>query len=371
MSLTLIQSADPALTYLAHPATFPSFIYHEAELVSDGGQFQESIALVEGFYYDISRDRYVVIALMDQIFWPSWKYTRFDIDPETGLQTGRQDFGGGAIGFSWTRGYQNSDWKKVYAHRIFNPTNYIVEVRPTIPEPTSVQLANPIVTDADVGGLGLNYFTLNREQNIVAFSNGVDSNLNRFNYSTQTNLGAMKLPEGNVSDFATESNELVWVLQKDSGGSGFVVSKVNFIDKKYELYSKVPAATSGTDISASIAFDTLRKSVAVFRHRADSSVDGSAQHVVDIYKPIVLTDTLTAPVPVTELKPNKRATLVAHLLDQKGTGAGGKTVKVTKTNPDANLKQSTTSVRGNGSIVIPYDTPNPNATDTITLQVTT
>lgn len=369
MSLTLVETASPAMSYLAVPSTLPSFVYPIPVPPSSGGQFQESISSIEGFYYDISRDRYVIIALMDQIFWPSWKYTRLDFSPITGLLVSRQDFSGGAIGFAWTRGYQNSDWKKVYAQRIFSPTNVIVEVRPTVPEPTTVQLANPIVTATDVGGLDLRFFTLNRENKIVAFSTGTDSFLYRYNYATQTNIGRIKLPESGVSDFATESDELVWILQKDEGGSGFVVSKVNFMIKQYQLYSKVPPVVSGTDLSVNIAFDALRKSIAVFRRRTDAS-NGAATHVLDIYKPIIDTTTLTAPVPVTELKPNTRSTFVAHLFDDKGSGGGGKTVKVTKTNPDSSLKQPVTSVRGNGSIVIPYDAPNPKATDTLTLTVT-
>ena len=370
MSLQLVQTGSPALSYSECPSPLPSSAIFNLQLCTPPREFQEEIALVEGFYYDIARDRYVLIVLMNQIFFPSWKYTRFDFSPVTGLQTSREDFSGGAIGFSWTRGYQNSDWKKVYAQRIFSPINDVVEVRPTIPEPTSFQLANPIVRSSDVDDLNMGFFALNREQNIIAFNTGTDSSLHRYNYVSGTSIGAMKLPENGVSDVASESNELMWILQKDSGGQGFVISKVNFITKQYQMYSKVPAAVSGTDISASIAFDTLRKSVAVFRHRADAS-NGAATHVLDIYKPIVSTTTITSPVPVTELKPNSRATLVAHLMDDKGTGGGGKTVKVTKTNPDSNLKQPTTTVRGNGSIVIPYDTPNPEATDTITLQVTT
>ena len=187
----------------------------------------------------------------------------------------------------------------------------------------------------------------------------------------------MKLPEGSVSDVAYESDELMWVLQKDEGGDGFVATKINYLKRKTELFSKIPSSVSGADLSASVAYDSVRKSVAVFRRRAPAS-DGSATHILEIYKPIIEfgrdssqgETILMDPIPVTRLKPNDRATLVGNMVDAKGTGAGGKSVKVTNTNASGTLKQPNTTVQKNGSIVIPYDTPDAETTDTITLEVT-
>ncbi len=245
------------------------------------------------------------------------------------------------------------------------------------PDPTTAQLANPVVVSSDVDDFLMQHFAINREQTIIAFSTGIDSFLRRYNYSTGTDIGRMKLAEGNVSDIAFESGELLWVLQTDEGGSGFVATKINYLTRQTQLFSKVPSAVAGTDISAGIAYDSLRKSVAVFRERA-SATNGGATHIIDIYKPIIefgkdFADgetILTQPVPVTRLNPNDRGILVANMIDAKGTGASGKKIKVTNTDASGTLKQPTTSVQKSGSIVIPYDTPNADATDTITLEVT-
>lgn len=366
MSLQLVQSASPAFNYLGFPSTPPSFVY---PLPVPNTNFQESLVTIEGFFYDFSRDVFVLIGSFDQIYWPSWKYTRLDFSPSTGALVSREDFTGGAIGFAWTKAYSNSDWKKVYAQRIFLPVNAVIEVNPLSPEPTTFQINNPVVSDADVDGRNMDSFALNREQNIIAFSTGIEPFIQRYNYATNTNLGAMKVPETRVRNIASESNELAWVLLVDRTGTGFSVAKINFINRKYELYSKIVTATPGVDQDAAIAFDPIRKSLAVFRRRTDSST-GASTHVIDIYKPIIASTILTSPVPVEELKPNARIKFVAHLSDDKGSGGGGKSVKVTKANANASLKQPVLQSRTNGSIVIPYDTPGPNATDTISLEVT-
>lgn len=368
MSLQLVQSGNPAVTYQV-ATSLPSFVYN-AHLVTSPRIYKEEIASIEGFYYDIARDKYVLVALMDQIFYPSWKYTRFDFSPETGLQVSREDFEGGAIGFAWTTGYENGDWKKVYAHRIFSPNNAIVEVRNTIPEPTSFQLNNPIVQDSDVGGLAMNTFVLSRENNIIAFSDGNGHFVYRFNYNTGSQLTSIRIPEQGMRDMAYENNELAWGLMNDNGSSGgFAVAKFNFISPKFQMYSRVPPSASGTDQDASIAFDSVRKSLAVFRKRAADST-GAAQHIIDIYKPIEVPTDITDPVPVTHIKANSRGTLVAHVIGEKGTGGGNRAVKVTNTNASATLKHPTTVSQLNGSVVIPYDAPDGNSTDTITLSVT-
>ncbi len=70
MSLQLKQTGTPALTYLLCSGTGSFF----PEFCTAPRIYQEEIRALEGFYYDISRDKYVLMALMNQIFWPSWKY---------------------------------------------------------------------------------------------------------------------------------------------------------------------------------------------------------------------------------------------------------------------------------------------------------
>lgn len=367
MSLQLIQSANPAFSYLGYPSSPPSFVY---TLPVPNTNYQESLVRIQGFYYDANRDVYVVIGQFDQIYWPSWKYTRLDFSPVTGSLVSRQDFSGGALGFAWTRGYTSSDFKKVYAQRIAAPTNAIIEITATLPDPTTSQLNNPIVESSDVANKNLFAYALNRANKIVAFNTGSEPYLERYNYGTGDNLGKMKLPSSNIFNIASESEELLWILMLDESGIGYAIAKINFINRKYELYSKLINATAGVDQEASIAFDSLRKSIAIFRRRSDNPSTGAATHVLDIYKPIIDLTTLTSPVPVDELKPNSRVRLVAHLSDDKGAAGGKKTVKVTNLNSNGTLKQPVTTVKTNGSILIPYDTPGPNETDTISLQVT-
>ena len=69
MSLNLVQTGSPALTYFLCPAVLPP-INFSPELCNGTTLFLEKMTTIEGFYYDISRDVYVLIAAMDHIFFP-------------------------------------------------------------------------------------------------------------------------------------------------------------------------------------------------------------------------------------------------------------------------------------------------------------
>lgn len=364
MSLLLLTTGSPAISYDGCPdPSTPGQLFFSS-FCTIPRTFQESMSSAEGFFYDPGTDTYNLVARLNQIFWPSWKYNYYSISATTGLQVQKLRIEGGAIDFSWTGNRRAGGFKKVYAQRIFNPINAIVEITPTIGLPTASQLANPIITDADVGGRSLGQAVINRDQKIVGLVESFD--FVTIDYTSNTVLKRLRLPENGVVDTAYEDDQRCWILMTDTSG-GLIVVKINYILGRVELMSRLQDSDSGPDISASIAFDTRRKNVAVFRRRNDNS-DGSPAHIVEIYKPIALANILTEPVPVTAVLPNKQATFVAHVAGDKGEAGSG--VKVTASTAGVGkIKKGTSTSRGGGSVVLPYDAGNKNLTDTITLEI--
>lgn len=363
MSLLLLQTGSPAINYLSCPPPSTPGQNYFPEFCTLPRTFQEELASVEGYYYDPNTDTYNFLGLMNQIFWPSWSYVYWSIDPKTGLEIQRTSITGGATDFAWTGSRRSGDFKKVYAQRIANPTNALVEIDPALGVPNSFQLANPVITNNDVNGLSLSLAVVNRQDTIVGVVDNFD--FVTVDYSTATEIRRIRLPENNVVDTAYEDNERCWVLMTDVSG-GLIVVKINYILGRIELMSRLQDSLTGPDISASIAFDTRRKNISVFRRKADGT-DGSAQSIVEIYKPISLSTILTDPVPVTAIEPNKEAIFVAHVLGDKGEAGSG--VQVKATTITGKIKKGTSSAKGDGSVVLPYEAPDKNLTDTISLEI--
>lgn len=364
MSLLLLKTGSPAINYSSCPDPgdpgqnyFPNFCQFPRV-------FQESITVPQGFFYEPNTDKYNLVSRLNHIFWPSWKYNYYRISPVTGVEESRQGIAGGAIDFSWTGDRRAGGYKKIYAYRIFFPINAIVEITPEIGLATVEQLATPLINASDVNGLSLAKSIINRKDTIVGLIDGFD--FVTINYTTATELKRIRLPENVIDDIAYEDDQRCWVLLRDPN-SGLVIVKINYILGRIELMSRLQTSESGPDITAQLAFDTRRKNIAVFRQRPDAA-DGSPQHIVEIYKPIALTNILTDPVPVTPIVPNQQATFVAHVAGDKGEAGTG--VKVSaSTSGSGKIKTGTSTARGDGSVVLPYDAGDKNTNDTVTLEI--
>ena len=188
-----------------------------------------------------------------------------------------------------------------------------------------------------------------------------------WDYTASSLTGTMAIPATFVDDMAYEDNERAWVVLRPAVGEVLpTVLKFNYKDRRFESMSAIQAS-GGTDHQTLIAYDSKRKTVAVFRQREDA-VDGAAQSVLGLYKPFAVPTNITEPVPVGPLVPGQVTIFVANMYGDRGEMGQLKKVTVTNTG-DGTILQPTVTPRTNGAVVFQYLAgPNPG-TDTIQVQV--
>jgi hypothetical protein len=108
--------------------------------------YRESILQLESFVYDAATDRYYLYATHTQVDWPSWSIWKSVIHPETGVIESHVEVNG-AVGFAWTSNMYNGGLNKTYAQYLNAP---LVEINPAIGIPTASQIANPVLTAAQI-----------------------------------------------------------------------------------------------------------------------------------------------------------------------------------------------------------------------------
>jgi hypothetical protein len=297
---------------------------------------------------------------MEFAAWPSWRINTYDLHPETGLVTS-QELGISVPGIAWARSYGNGEFRTVYANRFAGSGSNTI--CPVNPDTLVVDIANPVVESADVGGFIMNKFVLNRVDHLVAL--GDVQNIRIYNYNTQTLLGRITVSELFVNDMGFESNELAWATV-GAAMSDTALVKFNYKTMKPESISILqPGALS--DLNTGVAYDSKRKMVGVFRQHEEAT-DGAATHTLDIYKPFMVATNLTDPVPIQKVVKGETATMIAHLIGDRGEVGQVKPITVTNSG-DGTILQSTVSPRGNGSISFQYLAGDNPGSDTITLQV--
>ena len=368
MGLTLQQSTTPIIYRLCEPGDELS-IYNPQFCIAPRiyrEQFNATLG-VAAFYYDANADKYRLLSQLDFAIWPSWTINFYQIDPITGLQDGAT-FDGSSSGLAWTKSHEAGAFNKVYAHRTVDGT--IVEVDNTLGVPNASQLANPVLTVADIGGNAPTAFVLNRANSIIAFNGS--GQMQRWNFTTMTQLTSIAMPYLTIVDSAYESDELAWVLQRSNDLTKLAIVKVNYKNATVEGYSILDESLDdialGPDVNAGIAYDSLRKTVAVFRQKSPG-VDGGARHKLDLYKPIAKPTILTAPTPLKKVVKDVTVPMLAHLVGQVGEGGAGRQVEITNSG-SGKILQSMVGVKTNGSIPFLYEAPSTLGTDTITLETT-
>jgi hypothetical protein len=359
MRLTLLQSTQPIQYELCLPG---DGVIYNSYLCTPPRQYREEFfsSGIKGFYYDANKDEYVLIVLMQFAAWPSWRVNVWHINPETGLSTSKEE-GVPIPNIFFVRSYENGQLKKVYANKFAGAgSNSILVVDPVT---YAVNTNFPVVVDADVGGFLMDKFLLSRTNNLVALSDV--SKLRRYNYATQTQLESISFPEWTANDLAYESESVGWGVLSSATGfdAGLSVIKFNYLDPAVEILTAIQS--NGTERDSSIAFDSKRKAIAVFRNMPVDT-DGASLDILDIYKPVPGPFLITEAVPQGKLIPGKTVQMIAHIIGDRGEAGTVQCVTVSNTG-SGTILQTVVAPRGNGTISFQYRAgPNPG-TDTITL----
>jgi hypothetical protein len=116
-----------------------------------------------------------------------------------------------------------------------------------------------------------------------------------------------------------ESRESLWYVDKVG-----LMGKYAYQAGRWEGQASVQRETVAAT-NYMVAFDTLRKRLAVFRDVPDDPATGACRCEIEFYRPLVrvgretgATGGLTDPVPVTPLRAGQRARFVAHLVGEAG-----------------------------------------------------
>lgn len=357
MSLSLLQSTVPVeyeeclpgdgAVYNSYLCT-PPRIYRE-EIQPTG---------ILGFWYDETKDRFILLVRMSFALWPSWRINSYEIHPETGLVTA-QSLGRTISGVLFHGPYTGGDFRRVYANTL---AGAVANVDPTT---LVVDASNPLVTSADVDGAAISRFVLNQTDRTIVL--GRTGHVAVWNYVTNTRLGRISLPELFVNDLAYEDNDRCWaVIAPTLSLSNPGIVKLNYKKFVPELYTTLQPSDP-VDVNTRIAYDSKRKNLGVFRQRANAS-DGAATHALEIYKPYSLPTTLTDPVPVQSVVVNQISTITANLVGDRGEVGQVKAVSVSNDGAGFIL-QPTVTPRVNGSITFQYQAAATLGDDTITLGV--
>jgi hypothetical protein len=144
---------------------------------------------------------------------------------------------------------------------------------------------------------------------------------------------------------------------------GLAAVKFNYVTPAVEILSKIES--NGTEIQSAIAYDSKRKTIAVFRNMPVDT-DGASLDQLDIYKPIIVPTNITAPVPSSKLVPGTTVIMRANLIGDRGEAGSIKPVTITNTG-DGTILQPTVTPKLNGAISFQYLVGDNPGSDTITL----
>lgn len=359
MSLHLLQETTPIAYEVCLSDDLPTS--YNAFLCTPPRNYREELFLstgIWGFWYDANKDKYILLSLLGYVKWPGWRINSWEIDPITGVETlAIRDRS--VDGLTFLRGYENSDFNKVYALSI--TARDIKQI-----DPVTMQTLDPVVLEEAnlVPPVFIHTFVIARGKNQIFVS--TTNTFSKYQISDGALLSKMSSPAGTLADMAYEDNERAWATYQTPDGLTGVL-KVNYDTMKYEIITKLQPGAS-PDLDSAIAYDSKRKNIAVFRQRANA-VDGAAEHVLGIYKPFTEPIGITEPVPVGELIPGRVTTFIAHLYGSGGEVGQLQTVTVTNTG-DGTILQPTVTPASNGAVSVQYLAGQNPGSDTITFQVT-
>tara|TARA_R110000772_G_scaffold267971_3_gene393614 strand:- start:45614 stop:46690 length:1077 start_codon:yes stop_codon:yes gene_type:complete len=355
MSLSLLQETIPIQYELCQPGD--GAVYHP-ELCTPPRIYREDFFnnnAVEGFWYDANKDRYVMTVAMAYSLWPSWRWNKYEIHPETGLVT--TSILGGVNPGNGISNYENGEFGKVYAVATSGAFQSVIEL-----DPDSLVSAGTVMDENDIPSAAIGKFLINRQDKILVNAGTVITSV--YDYNLNTTLGQISMPALTISDLAYEDNERGWAVMDGQDGVSTLV-KFNYKSIKVEAITALQPG-SAPDFQTLIAYDSKRKVLAIFRQR-DPATDGAAQHVLGLYKPFAVATNLTQPIPMSKPQPGQVVTMVAHLHGDRGEVGQLKPVTVTNSG-DGTILQPTVTPRTNGAVVFQY-LPGANpGSDVITLQ---
>jgi hypothetical protein len=370
MSLWCLRTVAPCMEYIDNGKCYPppgppsQVWFYNPKLVTCPKHFQQGGGKLSHFYYDPGADLLRAIIVYSTTYWPSWDVQRLDYDPATGEWVNREDVLArkvfvGIWGSAWTGKSTMGSFNKLYA--CMNTGTQIREVE-------SFTL-NPVA-----GGWTVDPYTWNPKSIFsAAVVNRIDNYLagvSSWTLDCWKNIGTtpqrfaqLRLP--NVLGYlAYESRNYCWIITKDG-----VICKADYQIPRWEMISKVQnPGLSATDFA--IAFDTRRKQVVVFRSRPDGE-DGTCQHQLEFYYPMVNPAQLTQPVPVTSLRAGKHVVLAAHLIGEAGEGVTPYTVNGELVEPaEGRLVTPFSGTEMSGRVCFQYQAPDEACEETLALETT-
>lgn len=321
---------------------------------------------INGFWYDHANDLYRVQAPFTEvgIGGSGNSHQLISINPETGIAS---KVGGQTLNF-FNRHVSLNSYELAYLYRLAggppaSPSNSILNCDNITGIPNAAQIAAPIAIGSDYGGLAANNFHLNRTNTLISI--GIAGTLQIWNYSTATLVKEIGLPNENVIlKMLYESEEIAYVVMDTPITNQFDLMKVNVVLGTVEMYTAIQPI-AGTDNDVNFAFDTRRKTLAVYHQRTHNATTGANEDVLEYFKIIPAPVEITDPVPLSVVRVNERVKMVGHVLGDHGEAGVGKNVTVTNSGSGVVLTPSVTPI-ANGTFSIDYEAPAVTGVDTIT-----
>lgn len=345
-----------------------------------GSQYREAIALLDAFVYDAAVDRYRYVTWHYQVDYPSWSIWGGTIHPETGVRETHTLLEQFAVEHAWTSTAWNGGLNKRYAFYVTVPptgAQGVVEITRADNLPTAEQIANPVLSSAQIPNLVYSQFAalISPENKYATLFDAIEG-IVVYDYANHPAVAVKKwsqpFPEANTWSAGYEDEQRVWGLFSNvffgaSGGVHQSVMKYNYLSNRVELLSELQQG-NGVDTMALIAFDTTRKKLAAFRVKPDAPVTGAAVNALEIYSPRPAMTQITVPINISRLAPDVKTHFRAHLLGTKAEAGSSRVLELTNSNALGSLPRKQVYTEESGAVQFEYRSSTDIMTDTITAQ---
>jgi len=342
--------------------------YKESAVTGDGEPLR--------FYYHEGSDQFIYIGIFDNYEYPGWRYNVYFIDASTG-NTNNVFRGYGGLGAALQLLNQgpmcNGPRGKIYSYQTgFAGGNVMETSNWQVGLYTAYELANPILTTAQIPALNENVFM----GPIISWINdryvqlGASGLIESFSISTGTKLYEISLPELYPAGTAWEDDERAWFLAGDNifnplGSTYQCLVKYNYRYNEVELVTEMQKQAA-PDVAAFIAYDTRRKKLAAVRFKADAS-DGRQNNSFEIYAPQPVMSAITVPVSIDLVAPGAdRSHFITTLHGTRGESGGNRLITVSVSG-SGSVAQNEVFTQDSGTAMIEYSGATPAASNTITV----
>lgn len=367
MALKTVNIVRPCLSYQDCGTCFPTgppwWIdgigpVYGGNLITCPRHYYNSISSIAGFVYDPGADLLRLMVWFNQVRWPGWGVARFDFSAETGALVAGPT-GTTFWGVAYTSGASCGSYNKIYS--CFTMYYTVQEIDPLSYNPV---VGGWSVKPWDWNGSVYGLAVVNRQDQYLAAVSSWFIDCWK-NIGTTPNLFAQVRVPRQISSMTYENRNYLWVVCTDG-----TIGKLDYTIPRWEMISSVQDPTSDA-LGYSIAFDTKRKRVVVFRWLPDA-VDGSATSQLEFYYPTVEAVTLTQPVPVSSLRAGNKVNFVSHLIGSTGEGvtpfmANSSLVPMAS----GTLLTPYAGTELNGRVALRYAAPVDACTDTLEVTVDT